>query len=1005
MVQPKLNRSATSFSRSQNGADLHFETDTHKAEACETSVPADSTTTRKVRSLRRVKRALRGARSRLLGRESLETRHMMALDVVADINVQPESSDPSEFVQIGSSSYVVATASPQRGREIKYLIDSPQNPGFLPRSGTFDLYPGPISSDPKEITIFGNSIYFSANTPSSIVTGGGREVWRAREDVVTPLKDIMPGSGSSNPADFTVVGNTLYFTANSPTNGRELWKTDGTPAGTTIVRNINVRPGASSNPKDLVAFQGQLYFTADNGLSGRELWRTDGTFAGTTLVRDIFTGSGSSNPAELTVAGNRLYFAATNAITGREIWSSDGTMGGTTLLRDIDSASSNPEQLTAVGNNLYFTASTPATGRELYRYDPIVFKSVVLVRDIYPGAQSSTPRELTAVGQTLYFVADYQAVGAPPSAAQVWKSGGTRASTLPVQGWNAPIPIASPTELTEVGGVLYFSGHLPTVGDELFSTGGTPASTKMVTNINPGSVSSSPRRLTNVNGKLHFAANDGVNGVEHWGLDAQGKAVLIEDIWRGTGDSSPAAMTVLANEVYFTAFNNQRNALYKHNPTTLAFTQISNDATNVLNSPETLKTAGSSVFYAATANNFQSFELWKTDGTAASSMLLKSISPTSSAYSIQSIQSMTVVGNDIYFTVREVTPTLEQNTQLWRSNGTIAGTVRLLPNAKFHALQELTAVGNRLYFVERKANFEQVLWKSDGNNASTVAVPIATIQFIENLIAKDNELFFYGVSGDNTTTGLYRTNGTTSGTQLVKGSLLINQVTPMIHINGTLYFTAQDNTPMQGYELFKSDGTSAGTIVVKDIFPSVGTTLNQSFPEQFANVNGKLYFSAVTSAGRELWSSDGTDSGTKIVKNIAGSSFSSDPKNLVNVNGKLYFTATNIVGNNDTIRQVMVSDGTNAGTKIIPVLDVSYKGDPNLLTPVGDALYFSAFARKNASDLGVEPMLYKPDAARSSIASAAAVDQIMGSTTSLSGDLSDLDALANARKKNARVRS
>src|SRR4029453_7706767 len=106
--------------------------------------------------------------------------------------------------------------------------------------------------------------------------------------------------------DFTVVGNTLYFIANDGVGGPELWKTDGTSAGTVLVKDI--RPGdTGSSPAQLTAAGGVLYFTADDGVAGREVWKSDGTADGTVIVRDIVAGMNSSNPTELTAVGDTLF--------------------------------------------------------------------------------------------------------------------------------------------------------------------------------------------------------------------------------------------------------------------------------------------------------------------------------------------------------------------------------------------------------------------------------------------------------------------------------------------------------------------------------------------------------------------------------------------------------------------------------------------------------------------------------------------------------------------------
>src|SRR5262245_37843136 len=96
-------------------------------------------------------------------------------------------------------------------------------------------------------------------------------------------------STGSLPAEFVNLNGVALFSAQTPAAGKELWRSDGTSAGTWLVRDI--LPGATgSSPFGLVLVNGVLYFAANDGVSGTELWRSDGTSSGTTLVRDISPG-------------------------------------------------------------------------------------------------------------------------------------------------------------------------------------------------------------------------------------------------------------------------------------------------------------------------------------------------------------------------------------------------------------------------------------------------------------------------------------------------------------------------------------------------------------------------------------------------------------------------------------------------------------------------------------------------------------------------------------------
>jgi ELWxxDGT repeat protein len=296
--------------------------------------------------------------------------------LVSGINLGATSSEPQDLTAIGNSLYFTADLSGGSNREV-YKTDGTTAGTSLLK----DIYVGSTSSNPSELTAVGTNLYFTAqNEP------GNQELYKSDGTTTGTniVRDIRIGVQGSNPRNLTAIGNTLYFSADDGLTGKELYKSDGTEAGTVRIKDIYVGKSGdspfSSDPSFLTAVGNTLYFVADNGINGRELWKSDGTEAGTVLVKDINAGT-SSSPSNLTAVGNTLYFTANDNINGIELWSSDGTAAGTVLIQasqggiNAGSSSSNPFNLTAFGDNtLYFTANDgkDATGNRLFKYDGTV---------------------------------------------------------------------------------------------------------------------------------------------------------------------------------------------------------------------------------------------------------------------------------------------------------------------------------------------------------------------------------------------------------------------------------------------------------------------------------------------------------------------------------------------------------------------------------------------------------------------------------------------------------
>src|SRR5262249_44520325 len=105
------------------------------------------------------------------------------------------------------------------------------------------------------------------------------------------VRDLFPGTQKVPTflwfgPDRSVSGQPVYFLGSDPAHGQELWRTDGTVAGTWRVTDICAGP-CDASPYWIEVFRGQVYFSADDGVSGRELWASTGAPGNARQVRDL----------------------------------------------------------------------------------------------------------------------------------------------------------------------------------------------------------------------------------------------------------------------------------------------------------------------------------------------------------------------------------------------------------------------------------------------------------------------------------------------------------------------------------------------------------------------------------------------------------------------------------------------------------------------------------------------------------------------------------------------
>ena len=673
------------------------------------------------------------------------------------------------------------------------------------------------------------------------------------------VKDISTGATNSFPDNLVNVGGQLFFTAANSAAGREIWKSDGTAAGTVLVKDIG--PGSSSAfAADLTAVGSSLFFT-----QGAELWKSDGTSLGTNPVEPVSTGS--SSPSQLKNVNGTLFFSAFG-VGGNELWKSDGTATGTTIVSDIFPGGNNssPAQLMNIGSTLYFVANAGATtGRELFVSDG-TSAGTVLVQDILPGSGTSNPESLTALNGRAYFVATNSVVGR-----EFFGSDGTSAGTGLVADINKVTASTDPTSFVTVGSSVFFVANNGVNGLELWKSDGTLAGTSMVKDIQIGAAGSSPSSLINVNGTLYFVAQDTSNGRELWKSDGTAAGtVLVANIQAGAGSSSPQDLAVVGSTLFFTAIDTTTNGR----------------------------------------------ELWKSNGTAGTTTLVKDINPTANTSS--NPQFLTPVGSTLFFSAADSA----NGRELWSSDGTTAGTVLVSNLASTSASsnpENLTAVGSNLFFTAAVSG--RRLWRSNGTGPGTEQMS-NTLSSISNLINLNGNLLFAAIPQFATVSELFVSDGTAAGTVFLGGDFLASP-SKLTRVGNSAYFTAYEVEGSSGVELWKTDGTSAGTSVVKDIVPGPA----DAAIDALFNVNGTLVFSAdEVGVGRELWQSDGTSSGTRRIVDLNAGAIGSIPVPQADLNGKLIYVAND----GSSGRELFVLSPNQAPTNSAPVGPLAATEDQTL---------------------------------------------------------------------------
>lgn len=616
----------------------------------------------------------------------------------------------------------------------------------------------------------------------------------------TTVSAIKVGTGTTFPyhkaRKLTIYNNNIYFTGYDATNGYELWKSDGTAAGTSLIKNINNTPTiGNSSPYNFTLCNGVLYFTANDGIHGNELWETDGTTAGTTLVSDVLSGPANSNPSNFRVDGNKLYFqtfpddasfsqyqihlldAITSQVTllkdftpipnpetpfdieilnqnliftgfdvnaGFEVWKSNGTVTGTSLVKDISQGNSFATGFFSIGTNTFFSAiDFPDYQYKLWKTDEITGMTQIISNlNPFLNGSSFTSNFANLNGNLMISAKNNPA----SSDYELWKSDGTTAGTVLVKDISVGVNGSYPINFCIGNNLLFFSASDDINGTELWKSDGTTAGTVMIKDIYVGFNSSGPSNLVFLNGFVYFSAYSIANGQELWKSDGTtAGTTLVKDINVGTGDSFVENLVVFKNKIYFAANNSTVGQELWVSDGTAAGTQMIKDIYLGVNgsSPDYL-TANNTTLYFAANNGISGVELWKSDGTTAGTMMVVHMNADSNP------QNLTFLGTQLFFSATKIIDLdgpVNFGRELWRTDGTVENTIMVkdirpsniyTPDAiSSQFTGKFPVVGSTLFFPANNGINGLELWRTDGTFNGTQMV-VDLFQGIDDGLANES---------------------------------------------------------------------------------------------------------------------------------------------------------------------------------------------------------------------------------------------------------------------------
>jgi ELWxxDGT repeat protein len=761
-----------------------------------------------------------------------------------------------------------------------------------------DLTPGAQGSWPDRLTVAGNWLYFTIGPNLQLMRTDGSP------DLVQPITDLL---GPSADIILAAFGSDLLFTTGQSSNGPvSLWKTSGTPetiqilqdpSGPVFINPNHMTPGKGPGDEDW------LYFAASDQLHGQELWRTDGTPSGTRLVKDFTPGENGYFTGDMIYANGALYLAAGDASHLDALWRTDGSEAGTQLVSYIppDGSMFSPglEEFTVFNGKIYFTAVGPA-GDQIWRTDGTA-SGTAPVAELPLSLYSKGPTSLTVAGNHLFFAAHtnnfkriYQA--------ELWSIDAQEQPAklkdfLDCVGGTA-YPANELQNLTNFSGQLYFAGCDYLRSDELWTSDGTQGGTRLVFDFNIHGNRSFANSLAKLNGRYFFSSTD----ADH--TPARHHEIMYS-VSTAPGSLQPLLSRTgsLINEIsgpvrvgdalFFTgvAFDGSEAGLFRSDGTPegtesiLPYGMLSGAPVIYHPFQDTILMFDNFTIRDPEHHlpNQEVVNIWKTNGQPGGTELVASL-PDESRFTYR----VYAFHGAVYFMVNH-----NSQAELWRTDGTAEGTQMAASlTGQFESVRSLDPTSQLLFFYLDNG-WRIDLWQSDGTQEGTQlvmtvdpATPSYSTPGVRSAAMLGDTLFFIAVSPEGEFR-LMKTQGADSGVEEVYNFGLLTVLTEpeaFTPLDQAIYFCS--GVGQADRRLWRTDGTPDGT------YPLFSANTPSQGCANLIQRGGRLFYSASTpETGAELWTSLGSPEDTRLLADINPGPEGSDPYVMDSENGILLVQA------------------------------------------------------------------------------------------------------------------